>query len=53
MFPSEVRIGFPFKIKLISVLVPPMSIVIRFLNPVNRPMKVEATTPPAGPESTV
>ena len=38
---------------LISVLVPPMSMVIRFFSPISSEMYWAPTTPAAGPESPV
>ena len=45
--------GRPLRIRLMSVLVPPMSMVTMGSALTRRPKCAPATTPPAGPDSTV
>ena len=50
---SRVIAGTPLRITLMSVLVPPMSMVMMCAAPASSATCALATTPPAGPESTV
>ena len=49
----RVRIGFPSRIRLMSVEVPPISIVTMSRMPASPATWALPTTPPAGPDSTV
>jgi hypothetical protein len=50
---SPVSLQFPPCSSATSLLVPPMSKVMRFSKPAMRPMACAATTPVLGPDSTV
>ena len=50
---SSAKRGLPFATSETSKLVPPTSAVMQLRNPACWPMKAPATTPAAGPESTV
>ena len=45
--------GRPLRIRLMSVLVPPMSMVMMVSAPTSPAKCAPATTPPAGPDKTV